>query len=60
MRKRIREDLREAIASHDDYADSNLPSLKRIYLRKSQEAEVRLPPIIARLGCVFLCLSSHW
>ena len=41
IRKRVREDLKEAITAHADFAENTLPRLKRAYLKKCQEAEVR-------------------
>ncbi|KDQ54847.1 hypothetical protein JAAARDRAFT_181517 [Jaapia argillacea MUCL 33604] len=38
-RKRIKEDLKESIAAHVDYAENTLPRLKRNYLRKCQEVD---------------------
>ena len=40
IRKRIREDVRDAISAHNEYAENTLPRLKRNYLKKCQEAEV--------------------
>ncbi|OSD05850.1 RhoGAP-domain-containing protein [Trametes coccinea BRFM310] len=39
IRKRIREDLKDAITAHADFAENVLPRLKRNYLKKCQEAE---------------------
>ncbi|EMD41588.1 hypothetical protein CERSUDRAFT_110164 [Gelatoporia subvermispora B] len=39
IRKRIREDLKDAISAHTDYAENTLPRLKRNYLKKCQEVE---------------------
>ncbi|KAI0768636.1 hypothetical protein BD413DRAFT_563758 [Trametes elegans] len=39
IRKRVREDLKEAITAHADFAENQLPRLKRNYLKKCQEAE---------------------
>ncbi|KAI0662467.1 RhoGAP-domain-containing protein [Cubamyces menziesii] len=39
IRKRVREDLKEAITAHADFAENTLPRLKRAYLKKCQEAE---------------------
>ncbi|KAI0374525.1 RhoGAP-domain-containing protein [Pilatotrama ljubarskyi] len=39
IRKRVREDLKDAITAHADYAENVLPRLKRTYLKKCQEAE---------------------
>ncbi|KAI8983411.1 hypothetical protein BD414DRAFT_81407 [Trametes punicea] len=39
IRKRVREDLKDAITAHADYAENVLPRLKRNYLKKCQEAE---------------------
>ncbi|KAJ3556479.1 hypothetical protein NM688_g2008 [Phlebia brevispora] len=49
IRKRIREDLKEAVAAHNDYAENVYPKLQRSYLRKAQDAEeskvtVTVPP----------------
>lgn len=41
IRKRIREDLKEAITAHTDYAENVYPKLQRTYLKKAQDAEVR-------------------
>lgn len=41
IRKRIREDLKEAVSAHSDYEENIIPKLKRAYLKKSQDAEVR-------------------
>lgn len=43
IRKRVKEDLKDAITAHAEYADNVLPRLKRAYLKKCQEAEVRTP-----------------
>lgn len=43
-RKRIKEDLKDSTAAHQDYAENVLPRLKRGYLKKCQEAEVRATP----------------
>jgi hypothetical protein len=40
-RKRVKEDIKESIAAYSDFAESQLPKLKRAYLRKCQEVEVR-------------------
>ena len=40
IRKRIREDLKSAVAAHTDYEQDVFPKLKRSYLKKSQEVEV--------------------
>lgn len=40
-RKRIREDLRESTLAHQEYAETVLPRLRRTYLKKCQEVEVR-------------------
>ncbi|EIW64964.1 RhoGAP-domain-containing protein [Trametes versicolor FP-101664 SS1] len=39
IRKRVKEDLKDAITAHAEYADNVLPRLKRAYLKKCQEAE---------------------
>ncbi|KZT65545.1 RhoGAP-domain-containing protein [Daedalea quercina L-15889] len=39
IRKRIKEDLKDAVNTHTDYSENVLPRLKRTYLRKCQEAE---------------------
>ncbi|KAI0828264.1 RhoGAP-domain-containing protein [Trametes gibbosa] len=39
IRKRVREDIKDAITAHVEYAESVLPRLKRAYLKKCQEAE---------------------
>ncbi|KAI0963113.1 hypothetical protein AcW1_000286 [Taiwanofungus camphoratus] len=39
IRKRIKEDLKDAISTHADYAENTLPKLKRSYLKKCQETE---------------------
>ncbi|GBE78437.1 RhoGAP-domain-containing protein [Sparassis crispa] len=39
IRKRIKEDLKDAVNAHTDYAESTLPRLKRTYLKKCQEVE---------------------
>ncbi|TFK93518.1 RhoGAP-domain-containing protein [Polyporus arcularius HHB13444] len=39
IRKRIRDDVKEAINAHTDYAENVLPRLKRTYLKKCQEVE---------------------
>ncbi|EJF66392.1 RhoGAP-domain-containing protein [Dichomitus squalens] len=39
IRKRIREDVKDAITAHSDYAENTLPRLKRNYIKKCQEAE---------------------
>ncbi|TFY83128.1 hypothetical protein EWM64_g882 [Hericium alpestre] len=38
-RKRIKEDLKESSTSHNEFAEGQLPKLKRTYLRKCQEYE---------------------
>ncbi|KAH8120524.1 hypothetical protein DFH11DRAFT_1560466 [Phellopilus nigrolimitatus] len=38
-RKRIKDDIKESINAHQDYAENVLPRLKRFYLRKAQEVE---------------------
>jgi hypothetical protein len=40
IRKRIKDDLKESITAHNEYAEVTLPKLKRAYLKKCQEAEV--------------------
>ncbi|KAH9836530.1 RhoGAP-domain-containing protein, partial [Rhodofomes roseus] len=40
IRKRIKEDLKDAVTAHTDYSENVLPRLKRNYLRKCQEAEL--------------------
>lgn len=42
IRKRIREDLKEAIHTHNDYAENVFPKLRRTYMKKSQDVEVRM------------------
>ena len=53
IRKRIKEDLKDAVTAHTEYSENVLPRLKRNYLRKCQEAEVRssrsLPVVIVSL-----------
>ena len=44
IRKRIREDLKDAVNAHSDYAENVYPKLKRSYLKKAQEVEVGIPP----------------
>ncbi|KAI0080062.1 RhoGAP-domain-containing protein [Panus rudis PR-1116 ss-1] len=39
IRKRIREDLKDAISAHTEYSENVYPKLKRAYLKKSQEVE---------------------
>ncbi|EKM49096.1 uncharacterized protein PHACADRAFT_202021 [Phanerochaete carnosa HHB-10118-sp] len=39
IRKRIREDLKEAINAHAEYAENVFLKLKRAYMKKSQDAE---------------------
>ncbi|KAI0047664.1 RhoGAP-domain-containing protein [Auriscalpium vulgare] len=38
-RKRIKEDIRESATAHSDFAESQLPKLKRTYLKKCQDVE---------------------
>ncbi|KZW02078.1 RhoGAP-domain-containing protein [Exidia glandulosa HHB12029] len=38
-KKRIREDLKESITAHADFAENTLPRLKRAYLKRCQEAD---------------------
>ncbi|KAI0035293.1 hypothetical protein K488DRAFT_76750 [Vararia minispora EC-137] len=38
-RKRVKEDIKESASAHTDFAESQLPKLKRAYLRKCQEVE---------------------
>ncbi|EJD04273.1 uncharacterized protein FOMMEDRAFT_146262 [Fomitiporia mediterranea MF3/22] len=38
-RKRIKDDLKESAAAHQDYAENVLPRLKRTYFKKCQEVE---------------------
>ncbi|THH12879.1 hypothetical protein EW146_g7284 [Bondarzewia mesenterica] len=38
-RKRVKEELKESASMHADFADNQLPKLKRQYLRKCQEVE---------------------
>ncbi|TCD68833.1 hypothetical protein EIP91_009700 [Steccherinum ochraceum] len=51
IRKRIREDLKDAITAHADYSENVYPKLKRAYLKKSQDVEdlktaaAQLPPL---------------
>lgn len=42
-RKRIKEDLKESSIAYNEYADNALPKLKRNYMRKCQDVEVRRP-----------------
>ena len=49
-RNHIRENLKDAMAVHQEFAENTLPSLKRAYIRKSQEAEVCAPPVA--VACV--------
>ena len=39
-RKRVKEELKESTATHAEFAESQLPKLKRAYIRKCQEVEV--------------------
>ncbi|THH01505.1 hypothetical protein EW026_g1185 [Hermanssonia centrifuga] len=39
IRKRIREDLKDAISTHTDYAENVYPKLQRTYLKKAQDVE---------------------
>ncbi|CAL1696188.1 unnamed protein product [Somion occarium] len=39
IRKRIRDDLKDAITAHTDYVENVYPKLKRTYLKKSQDVE---------------------
>ncbi|KAI0733987.1 RhoGAP-domain-containing protein [Fomitopsis betulina] len=39
IRKRIKEDLKDAVTAHTEYSENVLPRLKRNYLRKCQEVE---------------------
>lgn len=45
-RKRIKEDLKDSSATYNSYAEKTLPRLKRTYLKKCQEAEVRLQHLL--------------
>ncbi|KAA1468463.1 RhoGAP-domain-containing protein [Dentipellis sp. KUC8613] len=38
-RKKIKEDLKESAAAHNEFIENQLPKLKRAYLRKCQEME---------------------
>ncbi|EJD55489.1 RhoGAP-domain-containing protein [Auricularia subglabra TFB-10046 SS5] len=38
-KKRIREDLKDSITAHNDFAENTLPRLKRTYLKRCQEAD---------------------
>ena len=40
IRKRIRDDLKEAITAHTEYEEGAFPKLKRTYMKKSQDVEV--------------------
>ena len=50
IRKRIREDIKDSVTAHTDYAENVLPRLKRAYIRKCQEAEVSSHPFAAAQG----------
>ncbi|KAH9945601.1 RhoGAP-domain-containing protein [Amylocystis lapponica] len=39
IRKRVKEDVKDAVVAHAEYAENTLPRLKRTYLKKCQEAE---------------------
>ncbi|KAI0651503.1 hypothetical protein C8Q79DRAFT_39833 [Trametes meyenii] len=39
IRKRIRDDLKDAMTAHTEFAENDLPRLKRTYLKKCQEVE---------------------
>ncbi|KAF9807083.1 hypothetical protein IEO21_08394 [Rhodonia placenta] len=39
IRKRIKEDLKDAVGAHSDYAENVLPRLKRNYLKRCQDVE---------------------
>ncbi|KAH9853026.1 RhoGAP-domain-containing protein [Lenzites betulinus] len=39
IRKRVREDIKDAIMAHVEYGENVLPRLKRTYLKKCQEAD---------------------
>jgi hypothetical protein len=41
-RKRIKEDIKDSGVAYGDYAENMLPKLKRSYLKKCQDVEVRL------------------
>jgi len=41
IRKRIRNHMKDSIQAHNDYAENVLPKLKRAYLKKCQDVEVR-------------------
>ncbi len=58
IRKRIREDVKDAITAHNEYAENTLPRLKRNYLKKCQEVEVRAPRHVHSVS-VRVCVSSH-
>ena len=50
-RKRIKEDLKEAIQAYNDYADNMLPRLKTKYYRKFSEVEVK-----PKYGALSICI----
>jgi hypothetical protein len=41
-RKRIKEDLKASTIAHTDFAENTLPKVKRAYLKKCQEFEVKM------------------
>ena len=38
--------MKDSIQAHNDYAENVLPKLKRAYLKKCQDVEVRAPHIL--------------
>lgn len=54
-RKRIKEDLKDSTAAHQEYAENVLPRLKRGYLRKCQEVEVRTVTDVVLSPCTDDC-----
>lgn len=49
IRKRIREDMKDSVQAHTDYAENVLPKLKRSYIRKCQDVEVRHLPLFSAI-----------
>ena len=42
--------MKDSIQAHNDYAENVLPKLKRAYLKKCQDVEVRAPRILLRIA----------
>lgn len=42
--------MKESIQAHNDYAENVLPKLKRAYLKKCQDVEVRTSHVFVRVA----------